>query len=149
MIYHLLVVSLGAFLWANLEVQIEGKSGWAENLPTWRIEKHFLLDIFMGGRPLTGFHVWAFSFVAFAFHIPLIWAAHWTWALEMEVIGYLIFFWVLEDFLWFMINPHYGWRRYRKQEIEWHPRWFWILPADHWGMLLMSFLLLAWSYQKK
>ena len=42
-----------AFLWAKLEIQIEGKRGWAQDLPTWRVEKHYLLSLFYGGRPLT------------------------------------------------------------------------------------------------
>ena len=57
-------------------------------------------------------------------------------------------FWVLEDFFWFIINPHYGWKRYRQQEIAWHPKWFWILPADHWVMILLGFVLLSWAHYK-
>ncbi len=148
MIGHLAAVVAGAFIWANLEVQIEGPHGWAKNLPTWRVEKHVLLDVFMGGRPLTGFHTWAFSFVAFAFHLPLLWLGRWTWALECEVLGSLMLFWVVEDFFWFIINPHFGWRRYRKQEVTWHPRWFLGIPADHWGMIALSVLFLAWSHYK-
>jgi hypothetical protein len=145
---RLLAVLVGAFLWAKLEIEIEGKYGWAANLPTWRIKKHVLLDIFMGGRDLTGFHTWAFSFVAFAFHLPLIWAGHWTGPLECEVLGCLMLFWVLEDFFWFMFNPHYGWALYRKQQIAWHRRWFWVLPLDHWGMIAIGFFLLSWAHYK-
>lgn len=148
MIEHLAVVLFGAFLWAKLEVEIEGKNGWAKNLPTWRIEGHFLLDLFMGGRPLTGYHAWAFSFVAFAFHLPLLWMKTWSVPLECEVLGSLMLFWVVEDFVWFMINPHFGWQKYRRQDIVWHRRWFWILPADHWGMIVMGVALLAWSHYK-
>lgn len=148
MIIPLLAVPVAAFLWAKLEVEIEGKDGWAKNLPTWRVENHFLLKVFLGGRPLTGFHVWAFSFVGFVFHMPLLWIGRWTWPLEVEIIASLLLFWVLEDFLWFMVNPHYGWRRYHARAIEWHPDWFWGLPVDHWGMLAISFLLLAWCHYK-
>jgi hypothetical protein len=49
-------VFLPAFFFANVEIQIEGAHGWAASLPTWRIEKHQLLDIFCGGRPMTGYH---------------------------------------------------------------------------------------------
>ena len=148
MIAHLASVFVGAFIWAKLEIEIEGKYGWATNLPTWRIKKHVLLDIFMGGRDLTGFHLWAFTFVAFAFHLPLLWAVHWTGPLECEILGSLLLFWVLEDFFWFMFNPHYGWRLYRKQQIAWHPKWFWILPVDHWGMIALGSFLLAWAHYK-
>jgi hypothetical protein len=148
MIYSLLAVPIAAFIWAKLEVEIEGKDGWAKNLPTWRIEKHILLDIFLNGRPLTGFHFWAFTFVLFIFHFPLFWVPRWTWAAESFVIGSILLFWVLEDFFWFMVNPYYGWKRYRSQEIRWHEHWFLGLPADHWGLLLISIALLSWSYTK-
>jgi len=43
------VLLLGLFF-AKTEIQIEGAHGWAASLPTWRIEKHLLLDMFWGGR---------------------------------------------------------------------------------------------------
>jgi len=54
-------VALMAFFFAKVEIQIEGAAGWASALPTWRIESHWLLDIFWGGRPMTGYHAWVFS----------------------------------------------------------------------------------------
>jgi hypothetical protein len=59
----LVFVIVAAFLFAKIEIEIEGQHGWAENLPTWRIEDHFLLDWFFGGRSLTGYHTWTFVFV--------------------------------------------------------------------------------------
>ncbi len=47
-------VGLMAFFFAEVEIQIEGGAGWATSLPTWRIEQHWLLDIFWGGRAMTG-----------------------------------------------------------------------------------------------
>src|SRR5690242_5379610 len=38
-----------AFFFAHAEIEIEGAGGWAANLPTWRIERHWLLDLFWGG----------------------------------------------------------------------------------------------------
>ena len=148
MIGRLIAVPIAAFMWAKLEVEIEGKDGWAKNLPTWRINNHFLLDVFLGGRPLTGFHTWAFSFVFFAFHLPLLWMQTWSWPLEVQVIGSVMLFWVVEDFIWFIVNPHYGWKRYRQHDVTWHPKWFWLLPVDHWGMLVISLSLLVWSCGK-
>ena len=52
------------------EIQIEGPNGWATSLPTWRIEHHPLLDIFWGGRAMTGYHAWFFSFILLVFHLP-------------------------------------------------------------------------------
>src|SRR5262245_66489805 len=110
MTLHVIAVVIAAFLWAKMEVEIEGKNGWAVNLPTWRVEKHILLDIFLGGRPLTGFHFWAFAFVFLMFHMPAFWIS-WSWVMEVQTLGSILLFWVLEDFLWFMVNPHYGWKR--------------------------------------
>ena len=45
-------VALLGFFFAMTEIQIEGCHGWASSLPTWRIEKHPLLDIFWGGRAM-------------------------------------------------------------------------------------------------
>ena len=37
------------------------------------------------------------------------------------------------DFLWFLINPAYGLRGFRKDKIWWHaPTWWWIMPRDYW-----------------
>lgn len=132
MILGAIGIFVAAFLWAMMEIQIEGKSGWAADLPTWRIEKHLILDIFYGGRPLTGYHVWAFLFVFFVFHSPILWGYPWSWTMEFKIIGAYDLFWVVEDFLWFVMNPHYGWRKFSPQEVWWHKRWFCGLPLDYW-----------------
>jgi hypothetical protein len=36
------------------------------------------------------------------------------------------------DFLWFLLNPAYGWRRFRPGAVWWHARWLWRLPLDYW-----------------
>ena len=43
---YLVWVVLMAIAFAKVEIQIEGAAGWAASLPTWRIEKHWLLDLF-------------------------------------------------------------------------------------------------------
>lgn len=40
-------IALVAFFFAQVEIQIEGPAGWAANLPTWRVENHWL-RIFFG-----------------------------------------------------------------------------------------------------
>ncbi|MBD3308853.1 hypothetical protein GF339_20775, partial [candidate division KSB3 bacterium] len=46
-------IALLSFFFAKVEIHIEGEAGWAANLPTWRIERHWLLDLLWGGRPMT------------------------------------------------------------------------------------------------
>jgi hypothetical protein len=100
-----------AYLFARVEVEIEGEAGWAANLPTWRIEEHLLLDIFWGGRALTGYHLWMFSFIGLVFHFPLFFMGQWSWQLEATIMASIMLFWIVEDYLWFVINPAFGWRR--------------------------------------
>ena len=107
------VVLLG-FFFAKLEIAIEGDAGWAANLPTWRIEKHWLLDLFWGGREMTGYHAWAFSLIALFFHFPLIFSSDFSWAAEQRALASIMLFWVSEDFLWFVLNPAFGLRRFEK-----------------------------------
>ena len=121
--YFLGFVVAAAGLFAKLEIEIEGKDGWAEKLPTWRVESHYLLDWFFGGRSLTGYHVWAFAFVACLFHLPFFWQRSWSLREELQVIGGYLLFWILEDMLWFVLNPHYGWRKFTREHVGWHKKW--------------------------
>src|SRR5262249_24339097 len=109
---YFLAILISAVLWAKLEIEIEGKDGWAAGLPTWKVESHVLLDIFYGGRPLTGYHFWAFSSVLFFYHLPMFIQGHWSWRGEFHAVGGYMLFWLLEDFLWFVLNPHFGIKRF-------------------------------------
>jgi hypothetical protein len=42
-------------LLAFWEIQIAGKDGWAAKLPSWRIEKGWLVKL-AGGHPITGYY---------------------------------------------------------------------------------------------
>jgi hypothetical protein len=129
---YLVWVVLMAIAFAKVEIQIEGAAGWAASLPTWRIEKHWLLDIFWGSRPMTGYHAWVFTFMALSFLAPL--AFNGGWARRDLLLGLagLMLFWVAEDFLWFLLNPSYGWVGFDPAHVPWHKRWWWGAPVDYW-----------------
>ncbi|MEK8024207.1 MAG: hypothetical protein AAB229_10420 [Candidatus Hydrogenedentota bacterium] len=133
-----------AVAWAKLEIEIEGEQGWAAGLPTWRIEKHWMLDVFYGGRPLTGYHFWAFTFVLLVFHLPFFLDWPWTIRNELRLLGGYSVFWVVEDFLWFVFNPRFGWRRFHPASVPWHKRWWFGLPSDYWvfGAFALGTLLI-------
>ena len=132
-----------AFVFAKLEIEIEGKNGWAAGLPTWRIEKHVLLDWFFGGRALTGYHVWTLLFVALAFHLPFFFTGSWSGREELQVIGGLLMFWIVEDFLWFVLNPDYGFRKFTKEHVSWHKKWVAGFPAEYWLFGAIAIVLLV------
>lgn len=141
-------VVLLAFFFAQVEIQIEGSAGWAANLPTWRIEKHWLLDVFWGGRPMTGYHAWLLPFVALFFHLPLIFMQQWTWRLEAKVVACFILFWIFEDFLWFVFNPAYGIAQFTPEHVSWHKHWLWCAPVDYWAGSAVAAYFLYLSHNK-
>ncbi|HRU04384.1 MAG TPA: hypothetical protein P5137_01255 [Candidatus Brocadiia bacterium] len=136
-----------ACCFAEVEIQIEGPNGWASSLPTWRVEKHWLLDIFWGGRPLTGYHAWVFSFMALAFHLGFFLLGRFSLRAEARVIGALAVFWVVEDLLWFVLNPAWGWTGLAPDRATWHPRWFLGLPLDYTLFGLCGLALIVWSFR--
>lgn len=141
----LVFTAVAALLFAKLEIEIEGRHGWAEKLPTWRVQKHVLLDWFFGGRPLTGYHVWAFLFVFCCYHMPFFWDyGSWSVRRELNVIGAYSLFWLIEDALWFILNPHYGWKKFTRENVWWHKRWALGVPVDYWvlGGLATALLVL-------
>ena len=131
-----------SFFFAQVEIQIEGAGGWAANLPTWRIEHHWLLDIFWGGPAMTGYHAWAFPFMALIFHFPLVFHGHWSWRAECRILACIMVFWTTEDFLWFVCNPAYGLARFNPVGVAWHKHWIAFAPADYWFALVAAVGLL-------
>ena len=59
-----------AVILALWEIQIEGKDGWAANLPCWRLEKGWVVRL-TGGTPITGYHVYMIVFMLAIIHLPL------------------------------------------------------------------------------
>ncbi len=141
--------SLAALFFAEVEIQIEGAAGWAASLPTWRIEKHWLLDIFWGGRPMTGYHAFVFPFIAIVFHFPVIATMTWSLRLEARIIACTMLFWVIEDVLWFILNPAFGWSRFTPANVPWHPHWMFGLPVDYWVFSAIAAVLLWFAASRR
>jgi hypothetical protein len=139
-------VFLLAFFFANVEIQIEGCHGWAASLPTWRVEKHPLLDIFWGGRPMTGYHAWIFSFMFLVFHLPQVLHNSFSLHIEARCLGCLMLFWITEDFLWFVLNPAFGIARFAPAFVPWHKQWLLGMPTDYLVFTVVGGALLAWSF---
>jgi hypothetical protein len=139
-------IAVLAILFAQAEIQIEGARGWAAGLPTWRIAGHPVLSALFGGREVTGYHVFVFSFMAAVFHLPIFLTLRWSWRLEARVLGCLALFWILEDALWFALNPAYGLARLTPAQAPWHPHWLLGVPVDYLVGMTMGSGLLGWSF---
>ena len=139
MLKYYIYTCLLAFIYALLEIQVEGRDGWCKNLPTFRINVFFRK--LLGGKPLTGYHLYMILFMTLLFH-GLFCAIPYSLKVSFKAIGLLSFFFVLEDFLWFVFNPHYTFKKFKKGKIEWHNRWFLNLPVTYWWGIIISITLL-------
>ncbi len=129
-----------AVILALWEIQIEGKEGWATGLPAWRLEKGWLVKV-TGGRPITGYHLYMTAFLIAIVHLPLFFVP-WSWRLESLLLGFYLGMVLLEDFFWFVFNPHYGIKSFRKGKIWWHRSWWGPLPSFYWVLLVILITLM-------
>jgi hypothetical protein len=123
---------------AYLEVQIEGPHGWAEKLPTWKIDTPWIRKL-TNGKPITGYHVGMNAVILAFVHLPLAWN-EWSMAFELRTLSYFFIIAVWWDFLWFLINPHYGIRRFKTENIWWHDKWILGIPKDYYVGTFVSVL---------
>lgn len=125
-----------AVLFALLEIQVEGAHGWASALPTWRIETPFLTRL-LHGKPLTGYHVYLTLFLFLLFHFPVL-LFGWSWELELTILLSHATLTVFEDFLWFILNPYYGWQRFSDQYVWWFSSWWGAFPVDYYFWFVVA-----------
>jgi hypothetical protein len=131
-----------AYLHAKQETEIEGKAGWARHLPTFRINV-FITKLLIG-KEITGYHIYMLLMFLIIFHLPLLFIPF-TWKNECIVMGLISVYWVIEDFLFFIVNPHFTLKNFCKSKICWHKRWcLWnLMPVSYiWGIIVGSILLI-------
>lgn len=138
-LYFLFAILLSLIL-ALLEIQIEGKDGWAQRLPTWRYYRPWFKYLPGGNKPLTGYHSYLWSLLFIYSHLAFLFTI-WSIGKELIILSFLIFVLRLEDFLWFVLNPNYGISKFKRGFISWHKQWLGLLPTQYyisfilWGVL--------------
>ncbi|PWB38552.1 MAG: hypothetical protein C3F02_03450 [Parcubacteria group bacterium] len=138
-----------AFVFAAIEVESEGKYGWAEKAPTWyrttgRVARVY--GFFMNGKPLTGYHCFMFFLPVLIFHTGFVLGAPWSWAAEMRILALLAAWCSVWDYLWFIINPAYGIEGFHRENVWWYARSRWLfnrLPVDYLVNWVLSIILAA------
>jgi len=122
---------------AALEIESEGKYGWAEKMPTWHRTKGPIARLYgklMNGKPLTGYHTFMFFFPIMLFHAGFFMGVSWTPTAEFKAWTMYFSWCVLWDYLWFVLNPHYGAARFKKENVWWHAKSPWVFgffPIDY------------------
>lgn len=143
----LLVLLAAAASFALLEIQIEGRAGWAADLPTWRLDNRWT-RLLMGSRALTGYHLYVHLFILVLVHLP--YALRFvdpSLAAEARILAFLILFWILEDFLWFVFNPAFGIGGFKREQVPWHAAaWWGIMPREYWIFTPLGVALYLWSW---
>ena len=147
-----LLLFVYAFGLAGVEVEIEGGFGWAERMPTWYMKRGRLGRVYglaMGHRPLTGYHVYAFVIPLVVLHLPFVYGVDFTLAGELRVFSTYFALAVVWDYLWFVLNPAYTVRRFKRGNVWWFETpWIWRFPLDYYigvGVSILLASLAAWS----
>ena len=117
-------------LWSALEVQIEGKNGWAAKLPT---------TSFFGSH-FTWYHV-IMNLMIFVLVFQVV---SFSWALPFWLAS--LFF--IEDYMWFMINPEYGISKYSAENIPWHA-WVLYMPVGNWISIMIMVISSVLQFVQK
>lgn len=137
---------LTSFSFAKLEIEIEGRNGWAENLPTWKLPKDNWLNKILGGRTITGYHLWTHIYILLLAHLVFSFVPF-SWNIEFKILSFLILFWVLEDFLWFVLNPSFSIKKFKKEFIPWHAKnWFLFAPVEYFIFVPVGVILYFISF---
>lgn len=141
-LWHIILFALvTASLHAWMEVEIEGPHGWAEKLPTKIYTGKFVRWVF--GSHVTGYHLAMLLTVVSIAHLPAFFVRPWSWNAEFVVLGYSILHFALEDFLWFVLNPAFGIKKFSAQHVWWHRRWLLRVPLAYWLSFPLSIVLLT------
>lgn len=150
-----IMVALESLFWcafatlvACIEIEAEGKHGWAERMPTWYRTTGFVAQVYgrlMGGKPLTGYHSFMFFLPTFIFHAHFFMGVEWSGQKELEAWAMYFAWCPAWDFYWFVLNPHYS-GKFKRSRVWWHNKSHWIgdlFPADYFVGVLISIVLAA------
>jgi len=130
-----------AAIHAKMELMSEGKMGWGLKFPCWRINNALIYLLI--GKELTGYHFYMCIMFLLLFHSPYLFIAY-TLKRELTIMGLYFWYWVFEDFFWFVESKNYGIRNFKPGRIYWHKRWIGKIPVSYWvGMIIGTLLILG------
>jgi hypothetical protein len=142
MVGYFIFSIISSIIFALLEIQIEGENGWAEKLPTWRKKNQVNKNLYGRQQRANRLPHLLWSFIFFLSHSTFI-ITPWSITNELRILSYVFFVIFIENFLWFVFNPKFGLKKFKKQHVKWHKNWFGPFPVQYyWGFLLWLILFL-------
>jgi len=94
------------------EAYAEGKYGGAKRQCGWK------KNVF--GFKLTAYHFWLWHVsVPLFLSIPLV-VSGFSWKLFFTLYSAYFFGGMLEDFLWFVVNPYWSIKKFNSKYVDWH-----------------------------
>ena len=130
---------IAAVFWAFYEIQIEGKNGWAKELPTWKIKNPFMKMV--DWPYVDGYHLWLFILSLFIFHFPYFLSHPLNIFNELTILINYILFVTLEDFFWFVFNPSWGIKKFLTKTIPWQKKKILGFPKNYFVAVLIITIL--------
>ena len=114
---NLCFVLLSSFVYSLIEIELEANEGWMKKIPTAKV-------VDFGGKRLTLYHIYMILMitisVCFQNRMSL------TISSFLHSASYVFLFLLLEDILWFVFNPYYTMKKYKKDCIWWHANQPWV-----------------------
>jgi len=87
--------------------------------------------------------------ILFLNHIVYIGFFGWTGIVdEIMIIAFHLFLIIYWDFLWFVLNPHFTYKKFKQEHIPWYTdsEWFAGFPIDYWYALGVSGTLAGFAF---
>ncbi len=146
-IFQLFYLFVTGLLLALLEIEIEDENGWAKNLPTKRFKTKLMLKL---GKELTGYHLALQTLLILFFHLPLVLNNKFNLDLEIIILTQYALFIAYWDFMWFVLNPKFRLKNFKKGGVPWHQTWFIGLPIEYWLatfiFIFLPIITFGWPY---
>jgi len=137
-LWQLVYIFIIGLVLALLEIEIEGPNGWAKNLPTKRIKFWWSEKL---GKELTGYHTALVCLLLLFFHLPMVLDLNFSWQKELLILTQYLYFVVYWDFLWFVLNPNFRLKDFKKGGVPWHSTWFLKAPTEYWILAVMAVIV--------
>ena len=134
MVYYTL---LSGLIYSLIEIEIEGPNGWCEKLPTCNFVK-------LGSKNMILYHIYMLIYLTITY-ISMYTFTYNSISIEnvCNVVSNISLFLMVEDVLWFSLNPYYTIGKYTKEDITWHSNqpWIFSVPLDNYIILTLHILL--------